>query len=153
MDAVDQKKADEIIERYRGQEGFLIQLLLDLQSELHWIPRDLFDHLSERLDVPKSQIYRIASFYKAINLSPVGKHMIHVCMGTACQVRGAQKVLDFTASKLNIKPEETTSDLAFTLRKVNCLGCCSMGPVMTVDGEYHGGVSLEAAEKALKDLH
>jgi NADH-quinone oxidoreductase subunit E len=152
MGAVDQKKADEIIERYRGQEGFLIQLLLDLQSELHWIPRDLFDYLSERLDVPKSQIYRIASFYKAINLSPVGKHMIHVCMGTACQVRGAQKVLDFTASKLNIKPEETTSDLAFTLRKVNCLGCCSMGPVMTVDGEYHGGVTLEAAEKALKDL-
>ena len=152
MDAVDLVKVDEIIERYRGQEGFLIQLLLDLQGELNWIPRDLIDYLSERSGVPRSQIYRIASFYKAINLSPVGRHMIHVCMGTACQVRGAQKVLDYTASKLSIKPEETTPDQAFTLRKVNCLGCCSMGPVMTVDGEYHGGVTLEAAEKALLDL-
>ena len=150
MDAVDLEKVDEIIERYRGQEGVLIQLLLDLQSELHWIPRGVIDHLSERLRVPTSQIYRIASFYKVINLNPVGRHMIQVCMGTACQVRGAQKVLDFTASRLNIKPEETTPDLAFRLRKVNCLGCCSMGPVLTVDDEYHGGVTLERVKKILK---
>ncbi|WP_316966115.1 NADH-quinone oxidoreductase subunit NuoE family protein [Candidatus Methanocrinis natronophilus] len=143
---------DEIIGRYQGQEGFLIQLLLDLQGELHWIPREVISHLSERLGVPKSQIYRIASFYKAVNLTPVGRHMIQVCMGTACQVRGAQKVLDYAASKLDIGPEETTPDLAFSLRKVNCLGCCSMGPVMTVDGEYHGGVTLEGTEKVLKDL-
>ncbi|MGB3943539.1 MAG: NAD(P)H-dependent oxidoreductase subunit E [Methanothrix sp.] len=152
MDAVYQEKVDEIIERYRGQEGFLIQLLLDLQGELNWIPREVINHLSERLAVPKSQIYRIASFYKAINLTPVGRHMIQVCMGTACQVRGAQKVLDYAASKLDIGPEETTPDQAFSLRKVNCLGCCSMGPVMTVDGEYHGGVTLEGTEKVLKDL-
>ncbi len=150
MDAADLEKVDEIIDGYRGQEGVLIQLLLDLQSELHWIPRDVIDHLSERLGVPTSQIYRIASFYKAINLSPVGRHMIQVCMGTACQVRGAQKVLDFTASRLNIRPEETTPDLAFSLRKVNCLGCCSMGPVLTVDDEYYGGVTLERVEKILK---
>ncbi|UEC42310.1 MAG: Hydrogenase [Methanothrix sp.] len=152
MDAFYQEKVDEIIGRYQGQEGFLIQLLLDLQGELHWIPREVISHLSERLAVPKSQIYRIASFYKAINLTPVGRHMIQVCMGTACQVRGAQKVLDYAASKLDIGPEETTPDLAFSLRKVNCLGCCSMGPVMTVDGEYHGGVTLEGTEKVLKDL-
>ncbi|HOO54474.1 MAG TPA: NAD(P)H-dependent oxidoreductase subunit E [Methanothrix sp.] len=150
MNAADLKKVDEIIDGYRGQEGVLIQLLLDLQSELHWIPREVIDHLSERLRVPTSQIYRIASFYKAINLSPVGRHMIQVCMGTACQVRGAQKVLDYTASRLNIRPEETTPDLAFSLRKVNCLGCCSMGPVLTVDDEYHGGVTLERVKKILK---
>ena len=152
MDAADLDKVDEIIDRYRGQEGILIQLLLDLQSELNWIPREVISHLSERLRVPKSQIYRIASFYKVINLNPVGRHVIQVCMGTACQVRGAHKVLDFTASRLKIKPEETTSDLAFSLKKVNCLGCCSMGPVMTVDEVYHGGVNLEGAEKILKNL-
>ncbi len=113
----------------------MIQLLLDLQGELSWIPREVIDHLSERLRVPKSGIYRIASFYKAINLNPVGRHVMQVCMGTACQVRGAQKILDFTSSRLKIKPEGTTSDLAFSLKRVNCLGCCSMGRVVTVDGE------------------
>jgi len=152
MDAADLERVDEIIDRYRGQEGFLIQLLLDLQSELNWIPREVISHLSDKLRVPTSQIYRIASFYKVINLNPVGRHVIQVCMGTACQVRGAHKVLDFTASRLKIKPEETTSDLSFSLKKVNCLGCCSMGPVMTVDDHYHGSVTLEGAEKILKNL-
>jgi NADH-quinone oxidoreductase subunit E len=151
MNAFDSKRVDEIIDRYRGQNGVLIQLLLDLQSEMNWIPKEVVFHLSERLRIPSSQIFRIASFYRAINLSPAGRHTIQVCMGTACQVRGAEKILNFTESRLKIKAGETTSDMAFSLKKVNCLGCCSMGPLMTVDDQYHGRMTFEAAEDLLKN--
>jgi len=129
----------------------LIQLLLDLQGELHWIPREVVSHLSERLKVPCSQIYRIASFYKAINLCPVGRHMIQICMGTACQVRGAQKIMAMAESTLKIKPGETTQDMEFSLKKVNCLGCCSMGPVVTMDNDYHGSITTDGMQEILRN--
>ena len=86
----DKEKLDNIIKKYEGREGLLIQLLLDLQSELRWISKDAIWELSQRLKIPASQIFRVASFYKAMSLSPVGRHKVSVCMGTACQVRGAQ---------------------------------------------------------------
>jgi NADH-quinone oxidoreductase subunit E len=94
MVEIDMKRVDEIIERYRGEEGVLIQLLLDIQSELNWIPKEAIARISERMRIQKSQIYRIACFYKAMSLNPVGRHIIQVCLGTACQVRGAPKILD-----------------------------------------------------------
>ncbi len=149
MKEADYKRIDEIIDSYRGHDGILIQLLLDLQSEFNWIPREAISLVSERLRVPKSQIFRIASFYKAMSLYPVGRHVVHVCMGTACQVRGAQKILDLTESKLKIKSGETMQDMTFSLRRVNCLGCCAMGPVMVVDKDYHGNVTPEGADKII----
>jgi len=140
---------DEIINNYIDKEGILIQLLLDLQSEFNWIPEEAISRLSDRLRIPRSQIYRIASFYKAMSLYPVGKHVIQVCMGTACKVRGAQKILDLTESKLKIKEGETTSDIIFSLRRVNCLGCCAIGPVIVVDKDYHGNVASEAVTEIL----
>jgi NADH-quinone oxidoreductase subunit E len=150
MQDADQKKLDEILNKYDGSEGFLIQLLLDLQREFNWIPGDAIRELSERLKIPRSRIFRIASFYEAMSLEPVGKHKISVCMGTACQVRGAERILDLTESKLKIRQGETTPDMNFTLKRVNCLGCCAIGPVVVVDDDYHGRVASENVDKILK---
>lgn len=152
MIEADKKKLDEILKKYNGEEGFLIQLLLDLQNELHWISKEMVEELSFRLKVSRSQIFRVASFYKAISLSPVGRHKVSVCMGTACQVRGAQRLLDATQSKLGIKQGETTADGKFTLNRVNCLGCCAIGPVIVVDDDYHGRVDSKGVKKIL-DKH
>lgn len=141
MAEIDIKRVDELIDAYEGEEGFLIQLLLDLQSELNWIPKEAIARINERTGINKSQIYRIASFYKALSLTPVGQHIVQVCMGTACQVRGAPRILDLAEVKLKIKHGETTPDMKFSLRRVNCLGCCAIGPVMVVDGNYHGNVT------------
>ncbi len=150
MVEIDLNRVDEIIERYKGEEGVLIQLLLDIQSEFNWISREVIARISERMRIPKSQIYRIASFYKAMSLNPVGRHIIQVCLGTACQVRGAPKILDRTEENLKIKEGETTSDMRFSLRRVNCLGCCAMGPVVVVDGDYHGKITPAMVEEILE---
>jgi NADH-quinone oxidoreductase subunit E len=148
----DKEKLDNIIKKYDGKEGFLIQLLLDLQNELNWISKDAIGELSQKLKIPASQIFRVASFYKAMSLTPVGRHKVCVCMGTACQVRGAQRLLDATESKLGIKPGQTTQDNNFTLDRVNCLGCCAIGPVIVVGDEYHGRVDSKRVEKILGQL-
>ena len=148
----EKEKLDNIIKKYDGKEGFLIQLLLDLQNELHWISKEMVEELSFRLKVSRSQIFRVASFYKAISLTPVGRHKVSVCMGTACQVRGAQRLLDATQSKLGIKQGETTADGKFSLNRVNCLGCCAIGPVIVVDDDYHGRVDSKGVKKIL-DKH
>jgi NADH-quinone oxidoreductase subunit E len=146
----EHKKLVEMINGYKGKEGSLIQLLLDLQSEFNWISKDTLQEISERLKIPRSRIYRIASFYEAMSLRPIGKHKVSVCMGTACQVRGSGMILDRTESKLKIKQGETTHDMRFTLKRVNCLGCCAIGPVMVVDDDYHGRVTSDRVERIIK---
>ena len=100
--------------------------------------------------IPKSQVYRIASFYEAMSLEPVGRHIVQVCLGTACQVRGAPKILDRIEGDLKIKGGETTPDMRFSLKRVNCLGCCAMGPVIVVDGIYHGKITPAMVEGILE---
>ena len=150
MVEIDMNRVDGIIDRYEGERGVLIQMLLDLQSEFNWIPKEAIARISERMRIPKSQIYRIASFYKAMSLNPVGRHLIQVCLGTACQVRGAPKIMDRVKESLGIEEGETTPDMRFTLRRVNCLGCCAMGPVVVVDGDYHGKVTPSEVKDILQ---
>ncbi|MFZ2071157.1 MAG: NAD(P)H-dependent oxidoreductase subunit E [Halobacteriota archaeon] len=150
MVEIDQKRVEELIGRYKGKEGVLIQLLLDLQSEFNWIPREVIARISEEMRIPKSQIYRIATFYKALSLNPVGRHVVQVCLGTACQVRGAPKILDRIETTLAIKAEETTSDMRFSLKRVNCLGCCAMGPLIVVDGVYYGKITPSKVDTILE---
>lgn len=145
------EKADEIMDRYVGEEGVLIQLLLDIQSELNWIPKEAIEQISKKFQVPVSQVYRIASFYRAMSLAPKGKHTVNVCLGTACHVRGGARIMDRIGDTLGIKPGETTRDMKFTLERVNCLGCCASGPVIVVDGEYHGKIMPAKAEEILED--
>ncbi|VUT25592.1 MAG: NADH dehydrogenase subunit E [Candidatus Methanolliviera sp. GoM_oil] len=135
---MDVEKIDGIIDGYVDEEGVLIQILLDIQRELNWVPKEAIMEVSKRLQIPISQIYRVASFYTAMSLTPMGRHLVQVCLGTACHVRGAPKILNKVENTLKIKAGETTEDMMFTLRTVNCLGCCAMGPVMVVDEDYHG---------------
>lgn len=144
------EKIDQIVDRYVGEEGVLIQLLLDVQKELNWVPKEAVQRISERLQVPLSQVYRVASFYNSISLELRGRHTVSVCLGTACQVRNGPRVMDRIREVLGINPGQTTADMRFTLERVNCLGCCALGPVMVVDGQYHGQVLPAKAEEILQ---
>jgi NADH-quinone oxidoreductase subunit E len=150
MTTVEISRIDQIINKYEGEEGILIQLLLDMQQELNWIPREVAERISQRLNIPLSQIYRVASFYTAMSLTPRGRHVVSVCMGTACHVRGSPRLLDRITDILKIQPGETSADGRFTLKTVNCLGCCALGPVMEVDGKYHGKMVPAKAGDVLK---
>jgi len=142
-------RVDQIVGRYANEDGVLIQILLDVQREYGWLPKEAMERISERLGIPVSRMYRIASFYKAMSLTPVGRHLVSVCLGTACHVRGGRKILEKAEQVLGVKDGETTADQKFTLRRVNCLGCCALGPVMVVDGEAHGKLSGAYVEEVL----
>lgn len=143
-------RIDQIIDKYEGEEGILIQLLLDIQQELNWIPREVAERISQRLNIPQSQVYRVASFYTAMSLTPRGRHLVSVCMGTACHVRGSPRLLDRITDILKIQPGKTSTDRRFTLNTVNCLGCCAMGPVVVVDGVYHSNPSTQDLREILE---
>jgi NADH-quinone oxidoreductase subunit E len=142
-------KVDTIIGKYQGDRSALIQVLLEIQRQNRWLPQEALKQVSQRLGVALTQIYHIATFYKAFSLTPRGKHSVTVCLGTACQVRGAPQLLDKVTEKLKIKEGETSADMQFSLDSVRCLGCCAIGPVMVVDGEYYGKPSGKAVEQII----
>ena len=147
---MDIERIDKIIDKHKGETSSLIQILLEIQSENHWLPKEALDRVSEKLHVPLSRIQHIATFYKAFSLVPKGRHQVHICMGTACHVRGATRVLDTVQEVTGIKPGETDLDLKFSLETVNCLGCCALGPVMEIDGKTHGKLSTTETAGVLK---
>jgi NADH-quinone oxidoreductase subunit F len=132
---------EEVLDRYPNDPTSLIMILQDIQSALRFIPKEAVDTLSRRLAVPRSQIYSVASFYKALSLEERGKHQIDVCMGTACHVRGAGILVDQLTGELNVVPGQTTKDKEFTLSTVNCVGACAMGPVVVINNEYYGDMT------------
>ncbi len=131
------KEVDEIVSRYEEQIIGSVGILQDIQKLYNYLPKEALVHMAKRLDVPLSQVYGLATFYKAFSLKPRGKHLISVCMGTACHVRGAPRIADEIQRRLNIKVGQTTEDNKFTFELVNCLGCCAIGPVMVIDGKYY----------------
>ncbi len=141
---------DRIIAEHGGRADALIQVLLDVQAENNWLPKEALDRISERLEVPLSVVQHITTFYKAFSLVPKGRHQVHVCLGTACHVRGAPRVLDTVQDLTGLEPGETDMDLKFSLETVNCLGCCALGPVMDVDGTTHGKLSAADTVEAFK---
>jgi len=140
---------DKIVDKYHCEKSALIQILLEIQANTHWLPKHALMWVSERLDVPMSQIRQITTFYKAFHLKPRGEHLVRVCLGTACHVRGGPRILEYTERALGIKAGETTENMKFTLESVNCLGCCALGPVIVVDNDYHGRLSTSQIEKIL----
>jgi len=134
----EQIRLDKILSRYDGGRETLIPILQDINSEFNWLPPEILMRVSEVKQIPLEHILRIATFYKAFSLKPRGKNIITVCTGTACHVKGAQRILDRLERKLGIKTGETTSDMQFTLEAVRCLGCCSLAPVVTIGEELHG---------------
>jgi NADH-quinone oxidoreductase subunit E len=148
--AMDPDQIDQIIDKHHAEASSLIQVLLEIQAENHWLSREALQRIGERLEVPLSRIQHIATFYKAFSLVPKGRHQVHVCLGTACHVRGALRILDTMEDLTGIKAGETDVDLKFSLETVNCLGCCALGPVVEIDGKAHGHVSAAKAEGLLK---
>lgn len=138
-----------IVDKYQGDRSALIQVLLEIQRQNHWLSREALKQVSQRLGIALTQIYHIATFYKVFSLTPKGRHSVTVCLGTACQVRGAPRLLDKVTETLKIKEGETSADMQFSLDSVRCLGCCAIGPVMVVDGEYYGKPSGKAVEQII----
>jgi NADH-quinone oxidoreductase subunit E len=144
-------KVESILERHQRDKGMLVAILQDIQAEYNYLPREALEETSKGLCVPLSQVYSVATFFKALSLEPRGRHLINVCLGTACHVRGAVKVLEAMERELAIGSGETTKDLRFTLETVNCVGACALGPVVIVDGEYHGQMKADKVKDVLAD--
>jgi NADH-quinone oxidoreductase subunit E len=144
-------QVDSILDRYQHDPGMLVSILQDIQAEYNYLSREALERVSSCLSVPLSQVYSVATFFKALSLKPRGRHLINVCLGTACHVRGAVKVLEAMERELSIKSGETSEDLSFTLETVNCVGACALGPVVIIDGEYHGQMTSEKVKGVLKD--
>jgi NADH-quinone oxidoreductase subunit E len=148
---MDNGKIDKIIDKYPSDPSSLIQVLLEIQRENRWLPKEALGKVSKKLKVPLNRIQHIVTFYKAFSLVPKGRHEIHVCTGTACHVRGAPRLLDTVQDLTGIRPGETDQDLKFSLDTVSCVGCCALGPVMIIDGEYHGKMAPAKSEDVLKN--
>lgn len=143
------KKVAAIITKYDADKGQLISILQDIQAEFHYLRKEDLTQVSDTMDVPLSQVYSVATFFKAFTLKPRGKHLVNVCLGTACHVRGASKVLEQIERSLNVSRGETTNDFKFTLETVNCMGCCALGPVVKIDDEYFGEMSAGKVDSLL----
>ena len=151
MKAKDKQKVAAILDRYQRDRGLLVAILQDVQSEFYYLPEDAIEEVSRGLGVPLTQAYSVATFFRAFSLKPRGRHLINVCLGTACHVRGAVRILDKMGRDLNVKPGDTTEDLRFTLERVNCVGACALGPIMIINGKYHGQMSTDKVDSVLKD--
>ena len=147
---MDNAKIDAILNKYGNEAGSLIQVLLEIQKENRWLSEEILERIGEKLQVPMNRIRHIVTFYKTFSLVPKGRHEIHICTGTACHVRGAPRLLDSVQEAIGIGPGETDMALRFSLETVNCVGCCALGPVMVVDGEYHGKITPAQSENVLK---
>ena len=145
------KQVESILDSHQRDKGMLVAILQDIQAEHNYLPREALEEVSKGLCVPLSQVYSVATFFKALSLEPRGRHLINVCLGTACHVRGAVRVLEAMERELAISSGETTKDLRFTLETVNCVGACALGPVVIVDGEYHGQMKAEKTKDVLAD--
>lgn len=139
----DLRLVDEIVGQHGREESALLQILLDIQTKTRWLPRHILKWVSSRLNVPLARTYSIAHFYDALNLQPRGKHLVQVCTGTACHVRGAAGLLSRVSALLKIEPGQTDTEQRFTMQTVHCMGCCALAPVMKIDDSYYSNPSLK----------
>jgi NADH-quinone oxidoreductase subunit E len=147
---IDTAKVWEIAQRYDRSKENLIAILLECQEEFHHLPREVIEAVSKAVDVPVTRVLGIGTFFRVFSLEPVGKYPVHVCMGTACHVQGAPKILEALERELGVKRGHTTKDLQFTLDTVNCIGCCGLAPVITVGQDVHGKLQQTQLKRILK---
>jgi len=145
-------KIDGIIRQYGGRESAILAILQDIQTEEKYLPKETLEYVSQRMQIPLGQVFRIATFYNALSLKPRGRHKIDVCLGTACHVRGGERILSKLERDLGVSVGETTKDKRFTLEAVHCVGCCSLGPVAVVDGDVFGRLSQDKVPGLLKEF-
>ena len=146
-----QALVEKIVERYDYDAANLIMILQDLQAAFKYLPAEAITLVSEKLHVPKAEIYAVATFYKSFSLQPRGRHKIEICEGTACHIRGATILMNQASNKLGISAGETTADGEFTLESVHCVGACAMGPVVVIDGVYHGNLTAAKLTRKSKN--
>jgi len=142
-------KTKEIVKKHGKDKSALIAVLQDIQESFNYLPKDALKTAGKALGVPFSRVYEVATFYTAFSLKPRGEHIVKICMGTACHVRGAAAIQDKMERTLCIKPGETTSDNKFSLETVNCVGACALGPVVVIDTEYHGQMTMNKVDKVI----
>jgi NADH-quinone oxidoreductase subunit E len=145
------RQIDSVIDRYGADQEALIQILLDISAQNRWLSKMALFWVARRLNIPLTRVYHTATFYKAFNLAPVGRHLVQVCLGTACQVRGSSGLVEIISSVLHLRPGETDKERRFTLATVNCLGCCSLGPVMMIDDVYFSRPTKSQVQQILED--
>jgi NADH-quinone oxidoreductase subunit E len=148
---IDYMELDRIIEEdFNNDKENLIMMLQEIQRRYNYLPRPALTYLSTSIGVPLSQIYGVATFYSTFSLEPRGRNIISICLGTACHVRGGEKIREKLEETLNIEDGETTEDLRFTLESVRCIGCCSLGPVVKVNEDTHGRIAYIEVDKILE---
>ena len=145
----DDGPVNDILDRYQGRAGAVIPVLQETQDAYGYLPRAAVELIARRLRRPAAQVYGVATFYAQFHLKPRGKHIIRACLGTACHVRGAERLLDHLAEELGVQPGETTPDLLFTLERVACLGACGLAPTMMVDDETYGRLTPKTAAEVI----
>jgi NADH-quinone oxidoreductase subunit E len=144
-------KVKQVLKKYQNDKSALIDILHDTQAEIGYLPLAALDQISAGLDIPLSKVFCVVTFFKAFSLTPRGRHLINVCMGTACHVRGADKVAEQIEKELGIKAGENTADLKFTLETVNCVGACALGPMVVIGEDYHGEMTPEKVSDVLQN--
>jgi NADH-quinone oxidoreductase subunit E len=148
---MDLKKVDEVLNRYKSDRSYLINIFQDIQTEYRYLPREAILRVTEVLGISITQGYAVATFYKSFSLVPRGEHEIHVCLGTACHLRGGPRLVENFERNLKVKVGETTPDMKFTLETVNCLGACALAPLVRVDQKNYGKVTADTIPKILKE--
>jgi NADH:ubiquinone oxidoreductase subunit E len=146
------ERVDEIVASYQAKPTALIMILQEIQADLHYLPKEALERVSAKMDLAMSQIYGVATFYKAFSLEPRGRHHICVCTGTACHVRNSQSIVEKLERDLKVERGHTTPDGEFTLETVNCVGACALGPVVVADEKYWGHLTVSDVEPMLESL-
>jgi len=149
---MESSEIDTIIKHHDGKQSALLAILQDIQVKEKYLPKEVLEQVSQKMQIPVTQIFRIATFYNALSIKPRGRHKVDVCLGTACHVRGGTKILEKLERDLKISVGETTGDKRFTLESVRCVGCCSLGPVAVVDGEVFGRLVQDKVPAILKEF-
>ena len=151
MDLLTCRRLDEILEKYKGEKSALVSILHAVQGQEDYLSEEIIDYLSEKLSIPASQIFGVASYYRAFSTQPQGRHTIQVCDGTSCHLKGGSNLLTRLERELKVADKGTTEDLKFTLEKVRCQGYCHMGPAVKIDDTVHGSVSQEKVVKLIEE--
>jgi NADH:ubiquinone oxidoreductase subunit E len=148
---LDLMRLDTLIEeKYGNNPEALVMILQEVNAEHNYVPREALSYVAEKLDVPLSKVYGIATFYKAFHLEPRGRHIVSQCVGTACHVRGAMRIKGQIEKSLSIGEGENTEDMRYTFESVRCIGCCSLGPVVKVDEDVYSNVEQDQVDKILE---
>ena len=148
---MNENTVQSIIKKWNDDPTYVIEMLQDVQSKFRYIPKEAIEEISFGTGVPRTRLYYIATFYKAFSLTQRGEHELQVCIGTTCYVKGAKRLLETLERKLGIADGETTEDLKYTLKNVRCLGCCSLAPVITLDGSIIGEVKTITLDELFKE--